>query len=236
MSPHPQVATVAIEYPETDGKPMAETDVHRKLMTELIDALERHFQAEPDVYVSGNMLLYYEEGDPRKSVAPDVFVVRGVAKHERRVYFLWQEGHAPSVIFEISSRSTYKEDLQRKWLLYAQLGVAEYYLYDPEYDYLKGGLTAYRPGDEGGYVEVPVKGGVIYSPALELALVDTGETLRLRDLQTGQFLPTRAELQAAQQAAEDRAVQAEDRAVQAEDRAARLAAKLRELGLDPQQI
>lgn len=236
MSPHPQVATVAIEYPETDGKPMAETDVHAHLMIELRAALEAYFRHDPQVYVSGNLLLYYEEGNPRKNVAPDVFVVRGVPKHERRVYFLWQEGHAPSVIFEISSRSTYKEDLQRKWLLYAQLGVAEYYLYDPEYDYLKTGLTAYRPGDEGEYVEAPVKGGVIYSPALGLDLVDTGATLRLRDPQTGQFLPTRAELQLAQQQAEGRAAQAEDRAVQAEDRAERLAAKLRELGLDPQQI
>lgn len=229
MSPHPQVAQAAIEYPETDGKPMAETDVHRKLMTELIDTLERHYQAEPAVYVSGNMLLYYEEGNPRKSVAPDVFVVHGVPNHKRRVYLLWQEGHAPSAVFEISSRSTYKEDLQRKWLLYSQLGVAEYYLYDPEYDYLKGGLTAYRPGDEGGYVEAPVKGGVIYSPALDLELVDTGATLRLRDPQTSQFLPTRAELEAAQQ-------QAETRAAQAENRAARLAAKLRELGIDPEQV
>lgn len=236
MSPHPQVAQAAIEYPETDGKPMAETDVHAHLMMELRAALEAYFRADPTVYVSGNLLLYYEEGNPRKSVAPDVFVVRGVANHERRIYFLWQEGQAPSVIFEISSRGTYKEDLQRKWQLYHQLGVAEYYLYDPEYDYLKEGLTAYRPGDEGEYVEVPVKGGVIHSPALGLDIVDTGETLRLRDPQTGQFLPTRAELQAAQQIAEDRAAQAEDRAAQAEDQAARLAAKLRELGIDPEQF
>ncbi len=229
MSPQPQVAHAAIEYPETDGKPMAETDVHRKLMTDLIEALERHFQATPDVYASGNMLLYYEEGNPRKSVAPDVFVVRGVGKHQRRVYFLWQEGRAPAAVFEISSRGTYKEDLQRKWLLYAQLGVAEYYLYDPEYDYLKGGLMAYRPGDEGEYVEAPVTDGVIHSPALGLDVVDTGTTLRLRDPQTGQFLPTRAELEQA-------AAEAADRATQAEERATRLAAKLRELGVDPEQV
>ena len=229
MSPHPQVVTATIEYPETDGKPMAETDVHAKLMIELREALVAYFRPDPQVYVSGNLLLYYEEGNPRKSVAPDVFVVRGVPNHQRRVYFLWKEGQAPAVIFEISSRGTYKEDLQRKWLLYYQLGVAEYYLYDPEYDYLKEGLTAYRPGDEGEYVEVPVKGGVIHSPALGLDLVDTGATLRLRNPQSGQFLPTRAELEAAQQ-------QAEDRAAQAEDQVARLAAKLRALGVDPEQV
>ncbi len=201
---------------------MAETDVHAKLMIELRAALADHFRTDPKVYVSGNLLLYYEEGNPHKCVAPDVFVVRGAPNHERRVYLLWQEGQPPSVVFEISSRGTYKEDLQRKWLLYAQLGVAEYYLYDPEYDYLKGGLMAYRPGDEGEYVEAPVNGGVIHSPALGLDIVDTGKTLRLRDSQTGQFLPTRAELQEA--------------AAQAEDRATRLAAKLRELGVDPEQV
>ncbi len=215
---------------------MAETDVHAKLMIELRAALADHFRADPKVYVSSNLLLYYEEGNPRKCVAPDVFVVRGVGNHERRVYLLWREGQAPAAVFEISSRGTYKEDLQRKWLLYAQLGVAEYYLYDPEYDYLKGGLMAYRPGDEGEYVEAPVKGGVIHSPALGLDVVDTGDTLRLRDPQTGQFLPTRAELQAAQEQAEDRAAQAEDRAAQAEERAIRLADKLRELGVDPEQV
>src|SRR5437764_994722 len=127
MSLRKKAFSTDIEYPETDGKPMAETDVHATLMIELRSALEAFFRHAPDIYVSGNLLLYYEEGNPRKSVAPDVFVVRGVSKEQRRIYKLWEEGHAPDVVFEISSRSTYKEDLQRKWHLYAQLGVAEYY-------------------------------------------------------------------------------------------------------------
>src|SRR5262245_34357168 len=149
MSLPKKALATTIEYPETDGKPMAETDVHAKLLIELREQLEEVFSADPNVYVSGNLLLYYREGNTRKNVAPDVFVVRGVPEHERRVYFLWEEGRAPDVVFEISSRSTYKEDLQRKWQLYAQLGVAEYYVYDPEYDYLKEGLLAYRPGEDG---------------------------------------------------------------------------------------
>ncbi|MDQ3688100.1 MAG: Uma2 family endonuclease [Acidobacteriota bacterium] len=121
MSLHnPQPATIV--YPETDGKPMAETDVHRDLMSELIRELKMNFQHEPDVYISGNLLVYYVEGNPRKCFTPDVFVVRGVGSHQRRTYKLWEEGRAPEVVFEISSRQTRGDDLQRKWKLYERLG------------------------------------------------------------------------------------------------------------------
>jgi len=62
----------SVLYPSSDGQPMAESDIHRRCMTYLIDALERHFEkrASGNVYVSGNMLMYYEEGNPRKSLAP----------------------------------------------------------------------------------------------------------------------------------------------------------------------
>ncbi|MDY7076079.1 MAG: hypothetical protein SXV54_04050 [Chloroflexota bacterium] len=65
---------------------MAETDTHRKQMMYLLDALEDHFRNDPNVYVAGNLFLYYEEGDPTEVVAPDVFVVKGVPKRDRRIY------------------------------------------------------------------------------------------------------------------------------------------------------
>ena len=79
-------AVQPIHYPERDGKPMAETDVHIDVLIYLREALKDHFRDEPQVYVAGNMLLYYEEGNPAACVAPDVFVVQGVAKGERRTY------------------------------------------------------------------------------------------------------------------------------------------------------
>jgi Uma2 family endonuclease len=190
LAKHDQALT--IHYPETDGKPMAETDVHRKLMAELISELEKFFQNAPDVYVSGNLLLYYVQGDPSKRVAPDVFVVHGVGKGDRRVYKLWEEGHAPDVVFEISSRETWGEDLQKKWKLYERLGVTEYFIFDPEYDYLVEPLIGYRL-EEGQYVQLEVKQGRVPSEVLGLELVDTGETLRLYDPQADRFLPTPAE-------------------------------------------
>ena len=87
-----------IIYPASDGEPMAETDTHRNLMVELIAQLTAFFSHTPDVYVSGNLFVYYVESEPAKRVAPDVFVARGVGKHERRIYKLWEERRAPEVV------------------------------------------------------------------------------------------------------------------------------------------
>jgi Uma2 family endonuclease len=192
MSVRNPIPVTDVEYPETDGRPMAETDAHRRLMTDLIFILENFFQDQPDVYVSGNLLLYYVEGDPKKRVAPDVFVVRGVGKGPRRIYKLWAEGRAPEAVIELSSRQTWRDDLQVKWQLYAQLGVPEYFIFEPEYDYLDEPLIGYRL-EEGQYQPLEVKDGRVRSEALGLELVDTGETLRLWDPQAGQFLLTPAE-------------------------------------------
>jgi Uma2 family endonuclease len=200
---------------------MAETDIHRDLMSELIAQLKTFFQDEPNVYVSGNLLLYYVEGNPRQSVSPDIFVVRGISKAPRRIYKLWEEGRAPDVVIEMSSRSTWEEDLHRKWQLYQRLGVREYYIFDPEYDYLPQPLLAYRLV-ENEFEPVEVSEGRVRSEALGLELVDTGETLRLFDPRTGQFLLTQRETEVARQA------EAEARR-RAEEEAARLREELEQL-------
>ena len=133
-----------IHYPESDGKPMAETDVHIDALIYLRETLKAYFTADPRVYVAGNMLLYYEEGNPAACVAPDVFVVRGVTKRERRTYKIWEEEQPPTVVFEITSRGTRLEDLGTKRALYAELGVQEYFLYDPLGEYLRPPLQGYR--------------------------------------------------------------------------------------------
>jgi hypothetical protein len=77
-----------VHYPESDGKPMGETDVHIDALIYLREALRDYFRDDPQTYVARNMLLYHEEGNPAACVAPDVFVVQGVAKGERRTYRL----------------------------------------------------------------------------------------------------------------------------------------------------
>src|SRR5665213_544717 len=126
-----------ITYPTSDGKPMAETDIHRRLMTELIASLQVFYSGDPLVYVSGNLLLCYEEGNRRKHVSPDVFVVRGVPKHERENYLLWEEGQSPRFVIELTSSSTRREDTNKKFELYRDVvKVREYFLFDPMGDYL----------------------------------------------------------------------------------------------------
>ncbi len=98
-----EVQTQPVIYPERDGKPMAETDIHRQEMMDTIATLTEYFRERTDVYVAGNLLLYYKEGYPRKSVAPDVFVVFGIERTLRRTYKLWEEQVAPQVVFETSS-------------------------------------------------------------------------------------------------------------------------------------
>jgi Uma2 family endonuclease len=107
-----------IEYPESDGQPMGETDTHRKLMIDLIEALKTYFANEPEVYVSSNLMYYYEENNPKVSISPDVFVVRGVAKHERWIYKFWEEP-VPQVVVEISSKKTQRRFREERHLCVA---------------------------------------------------------------------------------------------------------------------
>src|SRR5438552_18733009 len=121
----PPSAPEPVDYPESDGRPMAETDVHRRAMQDILHALEQHFAGDENVYVSGNNLLYYEEGEPTQSVSPDVYVVHGIPKRWRRTYRLWEERKAPDFVLEVTSRGTRGEDRGTTRGLYEWLGVQE---------------------------------------------------------------------------------------------------------------
>ena len=183
-----------IEYPESDGKPMAETDVHIQAMIDTRETLADFFRADADIYVGANMLLYYEEGDPGASVALDVFVVKGIPKGQRRTYKLWVEGRPPTVVLEISSRSTRLEDMGNKRALYALLGVREYYLYDPLAEYLDPPLQGFVLGRREYEPMEPEGDGSLVSQALGLRLQVEEERLRLMDAATGERLLRPAEV------------------------------------------
>ena len=189
-----------LHYPESDGKPMGETDVHIDALIYLREALKDYFRDEPQVYVAGNMFLYYEEGNPAACLAPDVFVVQGVIKQERRTYKLWEEGQPPAVVFEITSRGTRLEDLGTKRVVYAMLGVREYFLYDPLGEYLQPPLQGYQL-QQGEYQRMPpAGGGRVISQVLGLELRLEAGRLRVVNPATGERLLTPAEALAAQRA------------------------------------
>lgn len=235
----------AIDYPESDGKPMAESDLHRDLMFYLIHLLQRFF-ARQLAYISGNLLIYYEEGNNQKAVAPDCFVAFGVPSHKRRTYKIWEEGVVPAVVIEVSSRKTRREDLTTKKQLYAQLGIREYFIYDPTADYLRPPLvgfaltpSGYRPMPPLLEEERPGKfrlnAGAQTPPEFisrELGLrltLSAYNDLLLYDLTTGERLLTDEEARYLAEerasAAEIRVSNAEERAVDAEERAAQVAAE-----------
>ena len=205
-----------IIYPESDGEPMAETDIHRDLMIDIIKMLKNHFRTRPDAYVSGNLLLYYEKGKPKKSVAPDVFVVLGIEKKRRRTYKLWEEGKGPDFVLELTSESTYRKDLSEKKRLYASvLLVKEYYLYDPDGQCLQPNLQGYRLVD-GIYLPIqPNLENRLPSFVLGLELGEK-EELGLYNPQKKRWLLKPEEETEARRQAEARAQQAETRAQQAE--------------------
>jgi len=177
-------------YPSSDGRPMAESDLHLQEMLYLIAVLRIRYQEMADVFAGGNMLLYYRRGDRKACLAPDVFVAKGVPKRSRQSYLLWREGKAPSFVIEVTSRSTRNEDIEKKRDRYERIGVEEYFLHDPLGEYLHPPLQGYRLKD-GRYWRIsPEPDGSLVSWTTGLRLRREGEHLRLVDLATGTPLPS----------------------------------------------
>ena len=220
---------VVVDYPCSDDQPMAESEFQLVPMLYVLTVLRTHFRRRENVYVGGDMFVYYEEGNPGAVVAPDVFVVIGAPKrteHPRDTYKLWEEPKGPDFVLEVLSSSTWETDLGPKRALYASLGVAEYWLFDPTREHLSPPLRGLRlVGRE--YRELPVLQLAASAPTfrsdvlgLDLRL-DRG-ALRFRDAATGEDLLSHEEAVAArqQEAAARRAAEAQ---------IADLQAKLRDL-------
>ena len=203
-----------IHYPESDGEPMAETKHHLQEMVYVWESLEDRFEEEPEVFVGANLFLYYRKGDPAAVVAPDGFVVKGVPKllpgnRERTKYLLWEEGEAPCFVLETTSESTRRRDKEKKEI-YQQLGVAEYFQFDPLGDYLDPRLQGVRL--EGGRYHAiqPEPDGSFLSQATGVLFRAEGDRLRLTDAVTGALLLRNEEKTKALRKSEERIQALED--------------------------
>lgn len=223
-----------ITYPDSDGLPMAESDATRDYLIYSVEALDSYFQNFADVYVSGNLFIYYEQGNPKAVVAPDVFVVFDVEKKKRPSYKVWEEqDNIPSFVLEITSKSTASEDRGTKKGLYAYLGVKEYFQYDPTADYLKPSLQGFRLV-EGNYLSLPEQ---LNNDCLSIFSETLGLELRLdRNGEMRFYSPTTKTKLLSPREMEQAKYQAEQAQYNAEQRAVRLADRLRELGFDPDVI
>ena len=181
-------------YPSSDGRPMAESDLHLREMVHLILALKDRYEDAPDVYVAGDLLVYFVRGDRKACLAPDVFVVKGVPKRDRKSFLLWKEGKAPCFVIEVTSDSTRSEDIEMKRDRYERMGVEEYFLHDPLAEYLHPPLQGFRLQD-GRYRRIsPEPDGSLVSWTTGLRLCREGEHLRLIDLASGKPLLTHDEI------------------------------------------
>ncbi len=191
------LASTEVHYPDSDGKPLGETPLHILNILWTLESLQRRFAAEKDVYVAGNMFLYYVEGDRNRHVSPDILFVRGIAPkshRERRKYLLWEETKAPDLIIEMTSGSTEEEDRDAKMAIYRDiLRVSEYFLFDPFAEWLEPRLQGYRLRSRRYGAIRPVEGR-LPSKVLGLHLEVADDMVRFYDPITGKWLLTAPEL------------------------------------------
>ncbi|MEG4028930.1 MULTISPECIES: Uma2 family endonuclease [unclassified Microcoleus] len=239
-----QVTTEEIIYPSSDGQPMAESTIQYELIVKIKEGCESLFKDDPNVFVAADLLWYPVEGRPEISQAPDTMVIFGRPKGDRLSYIQYREDNiGPQVVFEIRSHNDSNTKMNKKLSFYQRHGVEEYYLYDPQrnelegWQRIEGDLEVIEPMEGwisprlGVRFELGEDGLEIYRPNGEkfLSYAELEEE-RLLDRQRLQQADQRAEQ------ADQRAEQADQRAEQADQRTQRLAAKLRELNIDPDSI
>lgn len=190
------VDDLSIEYPETDDMPMPDNDEQFVPVTDALSALRYWYSARDDVYVSGNLFVYYRMNDNRTWVAPDVFVVVGdTIKGFRDSWINWREGKPPDFAMEFASRSTWRRDTGDKRRIYAEMGVPEYWRFDPAGRYFTPPLVGERLVN-GEYRSIPVTmgaDGILRGHSdilgLDLCVLPDGQ-LRFYDPESGQWLRT----------------------------------------------
>ncbi len=227
-----------ILYPDSDGKPMSDNTKQYQYIITIQVGLDSLFASDPNVFVAGDLLWYPVEGRPDIRNAPDVMVAFGRPKGHRGSYKQWREdGIAPQIAFEILSPGNTSIEMGLKLNFYERYGIEEYIEYDPD----RGTLKIWQ---RKGRLLKPVSFRNEWkSPRLDVTirLEDDGD-LSLFHPDGRKFLrPVELDLLAAheRERAEEEHARAEEEHARAEQERARaelLAAKLRELGVDPDSL
>jgi len=216
-----------IIYPTSDGEPLAETQEHSWAILITLSIFSQYLKGRQAV-VFANQFFYYIEKKPMARVAPDVMVVFDIPVKLYGNYKLWEGQQTPAIIFEMTSAGTKATDWNFKKMLYEQLGVQEYWMFDPYGDWIPEQLCGYRLNDEGLYKPITDK----CSEVLQLRLQAEGYLISFYRLDNNQKLLTPDELLLASQEANRQAEESEQRAQLEKARADRLAEKLRQLGVE----
>lgn len=212
-----------INYPESDGQPMADNTLQYRWIVTIQGGIDALFKDNPDVFVAGDLLWYPVESNSKIRVAPDVMVVFNRPKGDRGSYLQWQENNIiPQVVFEILSPENTLTEMAKKWQFYNKYGVEEYYLYDPDKKDFSGWLR------EENNLEVIDNINNWISPRLQIRFVMGENELEIYRPDGEKFV-SYVELETQKQLAQEQLKQ-ETQRVQ------RLAAKLKELGINPDDI
>lgn len=220
MTTSPIHTAPKIDYPDSDGQPMADNTQQFRWIVLIKENLELLFANDSKVFVAGDLLWYPVEGSPEIRVAPDVMVAFDRPKGDRGSYKQWLEGNiAPQVVFEILSPGNRLKEMTKKLQFYDRHGVEEYYIYDPESNDLHG---LYRQDKRLNIIE-DINNWT--SPRLQIRFTLTEETLEIYRPDGQKFLTT---LELSQ-----RFEQEHQRAEQEYQRAEILLAQLKALGVEP---
>ena len=219
-----------IKYPESDGKSMADNTLQYRWIVTIQGGIDAMFKNDPNIFVAGDLLWYPVEGNNKIRVAPDIMVAFDRPKGDRGSYLQWKENNIPpQVVFEILSTGNTLTEMAKKLKFYDEYKVEEYYLYDPQ----KNDLT--------GWIRVDTKLEVIssindwISPKLNIKFV-LGESELEIYRPDGERFMSYVDLDTQKQLAEKKAQEEALKAKSAEKKAQRLADKLKELGINPDEI
>jgi len=226
-----------ILYPDSDGEPMSDNTKQFRWIVTIKEGLEWLFKDDPNVFVAGDLLWYPVEGDNVTRAAPDAMVVLGRPKGDRGSYQQWRENNiAPQVVFEVRSPGNTQTGMDKKLVFYDRYGVEEYYLYDPD----KGDLSGWLRRE--GRLDVIDQMLDWVSPRLGIKFNMLGTELQLYR-PDGEKFATYVELatlreqeKLAKEQAQQQLQQSQQQLEQEKVRSQQLAAKLRELGINPDEL
>ena len=219
----------AIVYPETDGMPLPDGEYQAPLYVRILSMLRAYYRNVPGARVNGDTFIYYVEGNSRRSVSPDCYVVLNLPAESlesierNNVYLVWEVGKAPDFILEIGSSSTAFRDLGSKRVLYAELGVLEYWRYDETGGEFYGEPLVGERLVDGEYQRIELRherdgSARAHSDVLDLDLWWTDGELRFWDSVAENWLLSHEEAQAR---ADDEYVRAEEAQARADNEQAR---------------
>ncbi|MEZ2237486.1 MAG: Uma2 family endonuclease [Microcoleus sp.] len=228
--PQPTKQPEKVLYPDSDGQPMSDNTLQFAWIVKLKEGCEALFKDNPTVFVAGDLLWYPVEGDNKTRRAPDAMVVFGRPKGYRGSYQQWLEDNiTPQVVFEILSPRNTLSEMALKLQFYSHFGVEEYYLYDPQ----RNDLTGWQRSETGLTVIESLDGWV--SPRLGVRFVFAEPELEVIRPDGKRFL-SYVELMEQRDEIEQQRDELEQQRDAIEQQRDRMAAKLKELGIDPTQL